>query len=276
MAGVAGVGPAVCGEADRIDWLARRLQAASDTAVSIGPIRGELAANDIAGAYDIQERQTCARLAAGWRAVGCKIGLTAVSVQRQLGVDQPDFGMLFDRMAVPSGTTIPLATLIAPKCEAEIAFVLERDLTMEQPTTVDALSAIAYALPAIEIVDSRIANWDIGIVDTIADNASSGRFVVGDRPVKLADVDLRLCGMELKKNALGVSYGAGAACLGSPINALLWLAAKMVEVGRPLRAGDVILSGALGPMVPASGGDMFEAAIGTLGTVSVAFSGELS
>jgi 2-keto-4-pentenoate hydratase len=258
---------------DRLDMLASRLQTASDTAVAVAPIRGEILESDIASAYAIQERQTKARLDAGWRLVGRKIGLTAKSVQKQLGVDQPDFGMLFDRMAVPDGETVEIAELIAPKCEAEVAFVLGADLALEHPTTVDALDAIAYVLPAIEIVDSRIADWNIRIVDTIADNASSARYVLGNRPVKLDAFDLRLCGMALHRNGAGVSYGAGAACLGSPITALLWLAARMHAGGRSLRAGDVILSGALGPMVPALAGDVFEARIGGLGSVRVSFKG---
>lgn len=259
---------------DRIDLLAARLQTASDTAVAVAPIRDELAAGDVASAYAIQERQTHARLEAGWRLVGRKIGLTAKSVQKQLGVDRPDFGMLFDRMAVPDGEGVNATKLIAPKCEAEVAFVLGSDLDRAYPTTADAIAAIAYALPAIEIVDSRVAKWNIGIVDTIADNASSGLFVLGNRPVKLDAFDLRLCGMTLQKNGVGVSYGAGAACLGSPLTALLWLAATLYAAGRPLRAGDVVLSGALGPMIAAAVGDIFEARIGGLGSVRVAFTGD--
>ena len=259
---------------DRLDVIAARLKTASDTGVAIPAIRGELPEADVASAYAIQEHQTRARLAEGWRLVGRKIGLTAKSVQKQLGVDQPDFGMLFDRMSVSDGDTVPLGRLIAPKCEAEIAFVLGRDLDVALPTASEAIDAIAYALPAIEIVDSRIANWDIRIVDTIADNASSGLFVLGTRPTRLDAFDMRLCGMTLLENGAGVSYGAGAACLGSPLNAFVWLAAKMHASGYPLRTGDVVLSGALGPMVPASPGDVFEARIGGLGSVRVAFSGE--
>jgi 2-keto-4-pentenoate hydratase len=261
---------------DRLDMLAERLLTATDTATAVAPIRDELPEGDLVSAYAIQERQTRARLDAGWRLVGRKIGLTAKAVQKQLGVDQPDLGMLFDRMAVPDGESVRLAELIAPKCEAEVAFVLGADLDRERPTAVDALAAVAYVLPAIEIVDSRIADWKIGIVDTVADNASSARYVLGNRPVKLDAFDLRLCGMSLHKNGAGVSYGAGAACLGSPMTALLWLAGRMRAMGRPLRAGDVVLSGALGPMVPAAAGDLFEARIGGLGSVRVAFTGDPS
>lgn len=228
----------------------------------------------MATAYRIQERLTQSRLRDGWRLVGRKIGLTAKSVQRQLGVDRPDFGMLFDRMSVPDGESVAISTLIAPKCEAEIAFVLGADLDVERPTIVDALGAIDYALPAIEIVDSRIANWDIRFFDTVADNASSGLFVLESQPVALDAFDVRLCGMHLTKNGEGVSYGAGAACLGNPLGALLWLAGVMTSVGRPLRAGDVVLSGALGPMIAATAGDRFEARINGLGSVRVAFTAE--
>jgi len=255
-----------------VEELAARLLAAAENRMAIAPIRGELPPNDVAAAYAVQESITRARLAGGARLVGRKTGLTAKSVQKQLGVDQPDFGMLFDYMAVPDGETVSAAGLIAPRCEAEVAFVIADDIDLERPTTVDLLEAIAYALPAIEIVDSRIANWDIGIVDTIADNASSGLFVLGNRPVAVEDLDLRLCGMSLQKNGTGVSYGAGAACLGSPLTALLWLARTMHASGRPLRAGDVVLSGALGPMVAAAAGDLFEARIGGLGSVRVSFS----
>lgn len=258
----------------RLDALAQCLVDAGETRRPIAPIRDTLGPGDIDAAYAIQERVTRARVVAGARLVGRKVGLTAKSVQRQLGVDQPDFGMLFDRMAVPDGETVRISQLIAPKCEAEVAFVLGDDLDVARPTTVDALGAIDYALPAIEIVDSRIANWDIGILDTIADNASSGLFVLGNTPTPLDAFDLRLCGMMLQKNGAGVSYGAGAAALGSPLTAFLWLAGKMAAVGQPLRAGDVVLSGALGPMVAAVAGDVFEARIGGLGSVRVAFAAD--
>jgi 2-keto-4-pentenoate hydratase len=263
-------------DADRLDAFAHRLLAARDERVAIAPLRGDLAPGDIESAYAIQERQTRARLASGRRLVGRKIGLTAKTVQKQLGVDQPDFGMLFDDMAVADGESVAIDRLIAPRCEAEVAFVMATDLDHAYPTASEALDAIAYALPSIEIVDSRIAKWDIGILDTIADNASSGLFVLGSRPTPLDAFDLRLCGMTLQKNGAGVSYGAGAACLGSPLNAFLWLAAKMHAMGFPLQAGDVVLSGALGPMIPAVAGDTFEARIGGLGSVRVTFTGDPS
>jgi 2-keto-4-pentenoate hydratase len=177
-------------------------------------------------------------------------------------------------MAVPDGDVVAAGRLLQPKVEAEIAFVLARTPNTDALTTAELIGCVDYALPAIEIVDSRIANWDIKFVDTVADNASSGLFVLGTRPVLLDALDLRLCGMVLEKNGDPTSFGAGAACLGNPLHALGWLAAKMAEVGRPLQAGDVILSGALGPMVPVAPGDAVEARIEGLGTVRVSFGRE--
>ncbi len=251
--------------------LADRLFEAYTTGRPIAPLRDELGGAPIEAAYAIQEINTKRWLADGFRLVGRKIGLTAKSVQRQLGVTQPDYGMLFDRMAVLSGDDIPAGRLLQAKVEAEIAFVLERDLHAERLTMADVIGAVAYALPALEIVDSRIADWNIKMLDTVADNASSGLFVLGERPVRLADFDARLCGMTLSKNGESVSFGAGAAALGHPLNALLWLAEKMAAVGRPLGAGDVVLSGALGPMIAAHPADRFEARINGLGSVAVNF-----
>lgn len=254
-----------------IEQAARAIRGAHDKRTPCPPIRDLLPANDIQSAYAVQEVNTKAWIKAGRRLVGRKTGLTAKSVQRQLGVDQPDFGMLFADMAVNDGEEIALDRVLQPKVETEIAFVLERDLTAEQLTVADVVRAIAYALPAIEIVGSRIAKWDIRIVDTIADNASSGLFVLGGPPAKLNDLDLRLCGMVMERRGEPVSVGAGAACLGHPLNACVWLANAMVAVGRPLSAGDIILSGALGPMVAAAPGDVFEARISGLGSVRAAF-----
>jgi 2-keto-4-pentenoate hydratase len=240
----------------------------------IAPLRDALASMTAEDAYAIQNSNTQFWLEAGRKVVGSKIGLTAKAVQAQLGVDQPDFGILFADMAVSDGDVVAPGRLLQPKVEAEVAFVLARTPNPDAMTTAELINCVDYALPAIEIVDSRIANWDIKFVDTVADNASSGLFVLGTRPVGLEDLDLRLCGMVLEKNGDPASFGAGAACLGNPLHALGWLAAKMAEVGRPLKAGDVILSGALGPMVPIEPGDFVEARIEGLGTVRVSFGRE--
>ncbi len=256
---------------DAVAQVADRIFEAHATGKPIAPIRDSLKAGAIDEAYAAQEINTKRWLAAGRKLVGRKIGLTSLVVQKQLGVDQPDYGMLFDDMAVPDGWEIKRSQLIQPKVEAEVAFVLGRDLDSERITTVDVIRAIEFALPAIEVVDSRIADWKIGILDTIADNASSGLYVLGNTPVPLDRVDLRLCGMVMETNGEPISVGAGAACLGNPISAAYWLAKTMARVGRPLKAGDTIMSGALGPMAPVKWGDVAEARISGLGTVRAAF-----
>ena len=185
-------------------------------------------------------------------------------------MNEPDYGTLLASTELLSDDEVP-ARLIQPKAEAEVAFVLARDLRADLLSFPDLLAAIDFALPAIEIVDSRIERWDIGIVDTIADNASTAMYVLGTDPVSPRTLDLRLAGMVLEKNGEPLSFGAGAACLGHPLRAALWLARKMVRSGTPLLAGDVILSGALGPMLPAVPGDFFEARISGLGAVRTRF-----
>lgn len=240
----------------------------------IAPIGAAFPSLTIEDAYAVQALNREHWEAAGRTVIGAKIGLTAKSVQRQLGVVQPDFGSLFADMSVRNGDTVAMHRLIQPRVEAEIAFVLARAPRVDRLTSAELIDSIAYALPAIEIVDSRIAEWRIDIFDTIADNASSGLFVLGDSPVKPAELDLRLCGMVLERNGEPLAFGAGAACLGNPLNALGWLVAKMAEVGRPLGEGDIILSGALGPMLPVAAGDRIEARIEGLGAVRVDFGRE--
>lgn len=253
-----------------IQALADRLDAAGRGRAAVPPIKAEITGGP-SGAYAIQEVNTRRRLAEGRRLVGRKIGLTSPAVQRQLGVDQPDYGMLFDDMAVSDGWDVAADRLIQPKVEAEIAFVLCRDLTDERLTVADLLRAVDFALPAIEIVDSRIADWKISFLDTVADNASSGLYVLGTTPRLLKDVDLRDAKMVMTEGGRQVSAGVGSACLGHPLNATLWLAQTMAQLGRPLLAGDTILSGALGPMVTVERGRCYEAAIEGLGTVRAAF-----
>ena len=202
-------------------------------------------------------------LHAGRRLSGRKIGLTAVSVQKQLGVDQPDYGMLFADMEVADGDEIPLPALIQPKVEVEIAFIMGRKLALPDPTSPEVLAAVEWAVPALEsIVDSRIANWKISI-----SRYDRGQRVI--RPLcscraparRIEELDLRLCGMVLERNGDPQSFGAGIACLGHPLHSLRWLAGVMARAGRPLGPGDVALSGALGPMVTAVPGDRFEARV---------------
>jgi 2-keto-4-pentenoate hydratase len=256
---------------DVIESVASILETAARTRVPCPPIKAMLPDNDLDAAYAVQASLTARALRSGRRIVGRKIGLTSAAVQKQLGVDQPDFGALFDDMAFASDEPIAWMRLMQPKVEAEVALVLDRDLDRDHLTIVDVISATAYALPAIEVVGSRIANWQISLIDTIADNASSGVYVIGSTPVRLADLDLRLCGMVMSRRGETVSLGVGAACLGDPLIAALWLARKMATMGLPLRAGDTILTGALGPMVPVLAGDVVRAEIAGLGSVTAVF-----
>ncbi|MCG7389857.1 2-keto-4-pentenoate hydratase [Pantoea sp. ACRSB] len=255
---------------------AASLYQAAEQRLAIAPLRESWPGLTIEDAYDIQRINHQRLRATGARRVGCKIGLTSSAVQKQLGVDQPDFGVLFNTMCYGDAQPVPASVLAQPKVEAEIAFVLKSDLTMSEPALHDVIRAIDYALPAIEIVGSRIRNWDIHITDTIADNASSGAFVLGGTPKQLADFDLRLCGMVMTRQGEPVSTGAGAACLGHPLNAVVWLAQTMARLDTPLRAGDVVLSGALGPMVSVEPGDIIEARINGLGSVRAHFAPAIS
>ncbi|MDI3469821.1 MAG: 2-keto-4-pentenoate hydratase [Pseudolabrys sp.] len=251
--------------------LADALNAAETARAPIAPIsRAHPAATEL-DAYAVQAFNIERGLKSGRRIVGRKIGLTSVSVQAQFGVNQPDCGILFADMEVPDRTEVPAGELIAPRVEAEIGFVIGKSIEHPDVTVAELVSSIAYAMPAIEIVDSRIVDWKINLFDTIADNASSARFVLGSTFHKLCGLDLRLCGMMLEKNGEPVSFGAGAACMGHPLNAVRWLARVMAQEGRPLRAGDVVLSGALGPMVPAAPGDRFTIRIEKLGDAAVSF-----
>ena len=262
---------------------AERLTLAARTGVPTAPVRDVLGSTDVALAYQVQNALTVARKAAGARGVGRKVGLTSTAVQRQLGVDQPDFGVLFDDMLVPSGAEVDSGRLIAPKAEAEIAFVLSADmdsfaagLSPDAPVSAAdraaAAAAVDYAVAALEIVDSRVAGWDITITDTVADNASSALYVLGDKRVPLGEFAPAEVIMNLEKNGAPASSGNGAACLGDPLNALTWLARTAASLGAPLRAGDVVLSGALGAMVTAEPGTEITAELSTLGRVSVTFS----
>ena len=216
--------------------LAERLRAAYRGA-PVAPLRDGLDPGDGDGAYAVQEANTAAWLAQGRRLVGRKIGLTAPAVQAQLGVDRPDYGALFDDMALPDGGTLDPAHVIQPKAEAEVALVMAADLHGPDVTAADVAAAVEYAVAAIEIVDSRIADWKITFADTVADNGSSAFFVLGTERKPLAGLDLFTCGMALEVDGAIVSVGAGAACLGHPLNAAAWLARTV-----PLRAGDVVLT----------------------------------
>jgi 2-keto-4-pentenoate hydratase len=256
--------------ATRLREAAVRLIAAAAAPKQCEPVRDILGDNDIPAAYAVQNLLTADSIARGRVIVGHKIGLTSPAVQKQLGVDQPDSGVLFADMRVVNGTTVPAGLLLQPKVEAEIAFILDDDL--DDDLSDEAIRAAAgVALPAIEIVDSRIRDWSIGIVDTVADNGSSALFVLGEPAVPAKDVDFVSRTMRLTEDGVEVSTGRGADCLGSPLIALQWLARTARDNGSPLRAGHIVLSGALGPMVPVRPGSSYETTIDGIGSVSVGF-----
>ncbi|MDX3895642.1 2-oxopent-4-enoate hydratase [Pusillimonas sp.] len=226
----------------------------------------------IQDAYRIQLRMIERRLQGGAeQVIGKKIGVTSRAVMDMLKVDQPDFGHLTSSMVFGDGAAIPADSLIAPKAEGEIAFVLKHDLSGPGVTNADVLRATEYVLPCFEIVDSRIRDWKIRIQDTVADNASSGVFVLGDAAADPRQIDLALVGMTLEKNGDVVATGAGAAALGHPLNAVAWLANTLGELGMSLRAGEVILSGSLAAMVPVQAGDNLRISLGGIGSAGVRF-----
>jgi len=250
-----------------IEAAALALRTARSARQAIEQVSVSFGIREIDEAYQVSELNRQYRVEQGRRVVGKKIGLTSKAVQAQLGVAQPDFGFLFDDMEFLNGQTIDATTLIQPKAEAEIAFVVQHKLVGQRPSYAEFLAALGYALPAIEIVDSAIADWKITITDTIADNASSALYVLGDQPVPVAQLALHELGMVLQKNGQTVSTGVGAACLGHPLRAAYWLACEMIARGHGLQAGEIILSGALGPMVSIQTGDCIHAQIQGLGHV---------
>ena len=254
-----------------LNAIAASLAEARRDRTPIPPVTETVPGFDVASAYAVQEINTKRRLAAGQRIVGRKIGLTSPAVQAQLGVNEPDYGMLWDCDDVSAEASIATSDLMQPKVEAEIAFVLDRPLNDPDPGLDEVAAAVSYAVAAVEIVDSAIADWRITLADTVADNASGAKFVLGNDRRKLSEIDLHLGGMEMCLNGKQVSVGVAAACLGNPLNATRWLARKMVEVGRPLGAGDVVLSGALGPMVNVGSGDEFAVYVQGFKPLEIAF-----
>jgi 2-keto-4-pentenoate hydratase len=255
-----------------VDVAAARLRTATVRSAPCAPIRDLIPADDVAGAYAVQQALATLRLAGGATVVGRKIGLTSRAVQAQLGVDQPDFGVLFDDMAYADGDELPFGRLLQPRAEAEIAFVLGADLTRGPLDVEQVRDAVDHAVAALEIVDSRVAGWDITFADTVADNASSGLYVLGTQKRTLAEVEPAAVEMRMSVDGEVVSTGTGTACLGDPLAALAWLATTAREFGEPLRAGQLVLSGALGPMHPVHPGARVTAEITGLGTVSATFS----
>jgi len=253
---------------DEVDAVARDLRAAYHGG-PIAPV-GARIGNDLALAYRVQARNVRAWCDAGRRRAGFKIGMTSVAARRQFGVDEPDFGVLFDDIGVPSGGEVAWARMFQPRVEGEIALRIGRDIDCAMAPQ-DAAHYVDAAIPALEIADSRIADWRIAIVDTVADNASAGLYVLG-RPARDFDfARLIEATMTLRSGADIVSQGRGASTMGGPHLALAWLANALLAHGERLKAGDVVLSGALGPPVPATPGATYAAEISGLGFVSVSF-----
>jgi 2-oxopent-4-enoate/cis-2-oxohex-4-enoate hydratase len=255
-----------------IAQLGRELHEALVSRKTVKPLTERGLDLTIEDAYAIQECMLSHRLAAGQRVIGKKVGATSKAVQAILGgVPQPDFGLLLDGMLYNDGETVDTARLIQPKAEGEIAFFLRHDLMGPGITAADVLRATEGVMPCMEIVDSRITDWKIKIQDTVADNASCGVFVLGDRLVDPRRVDLGTCGLVVSRNGDIATTGSGAAVLGHPANSVAWLANTLGRLGIPLKAGEVILSGALAPLVPVAAGDNFRITIGGIGNCSIRF-----
>ena len=238
---------------------------------AVAPLTDREADITIEDAYQIQQRMIQRRLDTGETIIGKKIGVTSKVVMDMLKVNQPDFGMMTSGMVFNEGEAIDTSTMIAPRAEAEVAFVLKSDLMGPGVTAADVLRATDCVLPCFEIVDSRIQDWKIKIQDTVADNASCGVLVLGGLRKSPRDIDLALAGMVLEKNGEVISTSTGAAVQGSPVNAVAWLANTLGRLGIPLKAGEVILSGSQSPLVPVKAGDSLVCSVGGLGSTSVRF-----
>jgi 2-keto-4-pentenoate hydratase len=250
------------------------LLTAYDSRVPVEPLVTKFEGLTLSDAYEIQLLQIRHRVARGARIKGHKVGLSSPAMQRQMGVNQPDYGHLLNDMFWLENQPVPMAKFLQPRVEPEVAFVLKRQLAGPGITVADAASAVDFVLPALELIDSRIRDWRIGIIDTIADNASSGGVVLGSAPARLADVDLRLAGCTLHRNGALVGTGAGGAVLGSPLTSLTWLANTVGARGVVLEPGHVVLPGSITASVPVGAGDTVTAAFGELGSVTARFTEE--
>jgi len=255
-----------------ISGTAQKLIAAHKDLEPIEPLTETYPGITVEDAYRIQLMTIDAWKSEGQKVVGKKIGITSVPIQEMLGVNEPDYGHLLDKMLVYEDFGMPASTLIAPRIEGEIAFVLDSDLTGPGVTPADVVRATAGVMAALEIIDSRVKDWKIKIQDTVADNASSAAFVVGAKMVPLKGLDLRNVGFVFIKNGKIAATGAGAAVLGSPVQSVAWLANKLGAYGIGLKAGEIILSGSAVAAVPVVQGDSINLTVDRIGGVSCFFS----
>ncbi|SMQ74665.1 2-keto-4-pentenoate hydratase [Bacillus sp. OV166] len=254
-----------------VEKIANELIDAENHQYSVAPLTERFSELSVSDAYQIQLEVIGKKLKAGNEVIGKKVGLTSKAMQQMLGVDEPDYGHLLDDMKITDESTVKIAEFISPKVEAEIGFILEQDLVGPNVNYLDVLMATKYVVPTIEIIDSRISEWKIKLIDTVADNGSSARVVVGKKLSTIEGLDLRTQGMVLYKNDELVATGSGTAALGHPAQAVAWLANKLHEFGITLKAGELILPGALSGAIAVKEGDTILANFGPLGNVSVTF-----
>lgn len=254
-----------------IKEIAEELLLAERNKLAIAPLTEQYSELNVTDAYQIQLEVTKKKVSEGRTIIGKKVGLTSVVMQKMLGVDEPDYGHLLDDMKVEDGGKVKVSDMLSPKIEAEIGFILKDDLQGPNVTFLDVLMATEYIVPTLEIIDSRIADWKIRLVDTVADNGSSAKVVVGNKLSKIDGIDLRSLGMVFYKNGEMVATGSGAAALGHPAHAIAWLANKLHEFDITLKAGELILPGALSAAMNVQAGDVVSAQFGSLGSVSVTF-----
>lgn len=249
---------------------ARLLRDAYD-AGAVPPLRDYLDPLDAAGAYAVQQINTACWLNEGRRVAGYKVGLTSAGIQARLGVDTPDYGVLFADMQIPDGGSLSPSRTLQPMVEGEIAVILAHDLTVSEPTIDDIRAAALGAVAAIEVVDSRISDWNISFADTVSDNGSAAFFILGADVRPLADVGLSISAMTMKAGQTLVSAGSGAATLGDPLSSVAWLARMLRMRGDWLRAGDVVLTGALGTPFRLAPGDCIDVSVDGLGRCGFRF-----
>lgn len=255
----------------KIESYASELLEAEKTCKGISPLTERDSSLTVEDAYHIQLEMVKQKLAEGKKIIGKKVGLTSVAMQKMLNVDEPDYGHLYDDMELKNETSIKVSTMVAPKVEAEIGFVLSEDLVGPNVTYLDVMMATKYVVPTIEVIDSRVADWNIKLIDTVADNGSSAKVVVGDKQTTLETLDLRTNSMVLYKNDELIATGAGAAALGHPAHAVAWLANKLHDFGITLKKDELILPGALSGAVVVETGDTIKADFGPVGSVTVHF-----